>query len=388
MRKGETIIVSPNKLNIRFTVMKVSPSLCCFDWLVALMLKEREQTPFTIIFCQTVNDIVTVLSYLLEKLGRSGVYTGTTKDTPLHEQCLVGVYYSQTPDSHKDLVTNSFEGNGPVRVVIASSSLSMGVDFHHVTYVIHFGPSKNLTQHLQSAGRGGRDGSQAFSLTVFLPKHIRQCDKQMKKAVNSALNSCARVALLKDFDEEVVPLDLSHNCCGFCHKQCKCGGGDKCLVPVPVFDSLPEYQEEYGITFRTVSDDDRKCTEEALRELQLSLTFRSNLSVLASQFSKPYELPDSCIKEIVKNIETISTVTNVLRYCPTATYRLAVVILDVLNEIFGDIDITDGTYCISVVCPLIDETVQESDSIDCMDDDPFPEEVLPYEYEYSSDELP
>ena len=87
----------------------------------------------------------------------------------------------------------------------------MVVDFHHVAYVIHFGPSNNLSEHLQVAGRGGRDGSQAFSLAFFLPKHIRQCDKQMKNAVNSAQNSCARVALLKDFDDDIVPLELSHN---------------------------------------------------------------------------------------------------------------------------------------------------------------------------------
>ena len=134
MHKEETIMVSPNKLNIRFTVIKVSPSLSCFDWLVAIMLKEKEQTPFTIIFCQTVNDIVAVLSYLLEKLGLSRVYVGANKDIPLNKQCLVGVCYSQTPDSHKEAVTNSFEGNGPIRVFILSSSLSIQV----LTFIMSF----------------------------------------------------------------------------------------------------------------------------------------------------------------------------------------------------------------------------------------------------------
>ena len=201
---------------------------------------------------------------------------------------------------------------------------------------------------MQVAGRGGRDGSQASRLTYFLPEHIRQCDKQVKKAVNSSQNSCTRVALLKDFDEGIVPLDPSHNCCSFCHKQCKCSGGDTCVVPVPVFDSLPENLEKCGIVFRTVSDDERNCTEEALKELQVSLKFWSNLFVLSSGLSKPYESPDSCIVDIVKNVETISIITDVLRHCPTATYRLAVIILDVLNEVFEDRDITDKTYCLSV----------------------------------------
>ena len=69
--------------------------------------------------------------------------------------------------------------------------------------------------------------------------------------------------------------------------------------------------------------------------------------------SKPYELPDSCIVDVVKNFETISTITDVLKHCPKATYRSAVVILDVLNEVYEDIDITDETYCISAVCSTI-----------------------------------
>ena len=247
MQKGETITVSPNKNNIRFTVLKASPTLDCFDWLVTLILNEKERTPFTIIFCQTVNDIVTVLSYLLGKLGTSGMYMNMNGDTLLPENCLVGVYYSQTPNKHKDLITNSFESNGNVRVAIASSSLGMGVDFPCVTYVIHFGPSRMLSEHLQMAGRVGRDGSQSYSLTVFVPKHLIHCDKQVRKVVKCALNSCARMALVKSFDEDIIPVNPLHNCCSFCHKQCECSGEGKCSIPKPVFDNLPEHEEVYSV---------------------------------------------------------------------------------------------------------------------------------------------
>ena len=67
-------------------------------------------------------------------------------------------YITQTPKDAKDKITSSFECiKGSIRVVIGSTSLSMGVDFPHVRYVVHFGPSKNLTSHLQEAGRAGRD---------------------------------------------------------------------------------------------------------------------------------------------------------------------------------------------------------------------------------------
>lgn len=67
------------------------------------MLKEkRGETPFTIIFCKTVNDIVSVLTFFLMKLGQSGVYV--EGEGPIHERCLLGVYYSKTPQSHKDCI--------------------------------------------------------------------------------------------------------------------------------------------------------------------------------------------------------------------------------------------------------------------------------------------
>ena len=386
MQKGETITVSPNKNNIRFTVLKASPTLDCFDWLVTLILNEKERTPFTIIFCQTVNDIVTVLSYLLGKLGTSGMYVNMNGDTLLPEHCLVGVYYSQTPNKHKDLITNSFESNGNVRVAIASSSLGMGVDFPCVTYVIHFGPSRTLSEHLQMAGRVGRDGSQSYSLTVFVPKHLIHCDKQVRKVVKCALNSCARMALVKSFDEDIIPVNPLHNCCSFCYKQCECSGEGKCSIPKPVFDNLPEHKEVYGIQCRNVNSEDRVCVKDALRELQVSLSFRSNMSVLGATADKPYEFSDGCLKQIVDNVENISTITDVLMYCPSASYRLAVVILEVLMEVFEDIDISDEIYCISAVCPFLDDMIQASPAqTDCMDDELFYEDSIPSDY--SSDEL-
>lgn len=122
------IVVSPNKDNIRFSVLKADKSMHCFDWLVEVLKEKKENTPFTIIFCKTVNDIVSVLTFFLMKLGQSGLYIDG--ECPKHERCLLGVYYSQTPQKHKDSVTSSFEGlSGNVRVVCASTSLSMGVDF-------------------------------------------------------------------------------------------------------------------------------------------------------------------------------------------------------------------------------------------------------------------
>jgi hypothetical protein len=85
------------------------------------MMKEKnEQMPFTLIFCQVVNDIVFILSCLLMELGSSGLYA--KGHLPQQQSCLIGVYYSQTPQSLKDTLTASVENDtGCTRVAIASS---------------------------------------------------------------------------------------------------------------------------------------------------------------------------------------------------------------------------------------------------------------------------
>ena len=68
-RDYKEVLISPNKENIRFTVAEADRNLSCLDWLVSLLKSKREQSPFCIIFCHTVSDIVLVLSTLLMKLG-------------------------------------------------------------------------------------------------------------------------------------------------------------------------------------------------------------------------------------------------------------------------------------------------------------------------------
>ena len=88
MKSGDLIIVSPNKDN-RFTVLQADKQFLCFNWLLSLLREEKQNTPFSIIFCKTVNDIVSLLTYILMKLGNSGLYVDG--EGPIHERCLLGV---------------------------------------------------------------------------------------------------------------------------------------------------------------------------------------------------------------------------------------------------------------------------------------------------------
>lgn len=164
LRSLEIADVSINNKNIRFSVQKVKKGLSSFNWLVDKIAEHQKNSPKTIIFCQSITDLSTVLSYLLMKLG-DRAYVDQKKSL---SKCVLGVYHSNSPDELKECVKKSFKfDDGPIRVVLATSALSLGVNFKDVRYVIHYGPAPDLRNHLQQAGRAGRDGNQFFNVILY-----------------------------------------------------------------------------------------------------------------------------------------------------------------------------------------------------------------------------
>ena len=70
-------------------------------------------------------------------------------------------------------------------------------------YIVHYGPSKNVTSYLQEAGRIGRDGHEAYNVTVYRGRHLITCEPDIKAAVWKSLTSCCHMALLESFDDEI-----------------------------------------------------------------------------------------------------------------------------------------------------------------------------------------
>ena len=94
--------------------------------------------------------------------------------------CLLGVYHNYSPDERKERVEKSFKfDDGPIRVVLATFALSLGVNFKDIRYVIHYSPAPDLRSHLQEAGRAGRDGKKSFNVIFYHGQQLRLCDKQM-----------------------------------------------------------------------------------------------------------------------------------------------------------------------------------------------------------------
>ena len=89
---------------------------------------------------------------MMMTLGEAAFYPRTSRK---HEHCLLGIFHSLSLKEYKERLIVSFKGQGPKRVAIATTALSMGVNFPDVRYIVHFGPARTLLDFHQQAGRAG-----------------------------------------------------------------------------------------------------------------------------------------------------------------------------------------------------------------------------------------
>ena len=246
------------------------------------------------------------------KLGNDACLDGSE---PAPERCLLGVYYSATPIqivSKQGYISSSFTGNGKARVVIAFTSLSMGVDFPHVKYVIHFGPGRTLTDHLQQAGRAGRDSQQAYNIILYQGKHLSLCEPTMKEVIRK--KECIRKLLLCHFTDDDISLPTLHDCCSRCHTSCTCEG-EECSKPYFNFDQMTDISMRKKIReLWNVCTEDKQCLKEALQEVGLSLDLSSGVTLFDSTGLITHGFSDNVIESIIENCDKIFNINDLMEY--------------------------------------------------------------------------
>ena len=111
-----------------------------------------------------MSDMANVANYLFFKLGCEA-YNFKTADM---KDCLIDIFHSMTWTESKDKFLASFKQAESVkRIVVASTALSMRVNFPDVKYVVNWGPTRTLLDYHQEAGRAGSDGSPAHSIIIY-----------------------------------------------------------------------------------------------------------------------------------------------------------------------------------------------------------------------------
>ncbi len=273
-------------------------------------------------------EIASVCNYLLLKMGKNAYHE--TADGS--RSCIVGIYHSMTWAATKQNLLASFKGSGDStkKIIIASTALSMGVNFPDVRYVINWGPPRTLIDYHQEAGRAGRDGEQAHSIIIYHGNQTAHCEDDVKQFVRT--EGCYRVASLKPFISNVLPVEPSHDCCNNCCINCKCS--DSCSKSNFPFEKDLTPDQEGPLRKRDINDQQSRDLCDSLMELKDKFEHHCSLEV--------HGFSNELVQELVGNCCTIFSISDILKF-PVFSVRTALQILEVFQEIFDDMEEADNT---------------------------------------------
>ena len=78
------------------------------------------------------------------------------------------MYTRASSDDIKKKILESFmTKGGKLRLLMATSAFSMGVDCPDIQNVVHIGPPSSLVQYVQESGRVGRNGTSSVALLLY-----------------------------------------------------------------------------------------------------------------------------------------------------------------------------------------------------------------------------
>ena len=220
------VIISPNKPNMKYTVHFCDSDdvRLNFSWLIQLLNEKGIETPRMIIFFRKVEHMSTVYKHVVYELRNS-----SESKQQLDENIrLIDMFHMKTTDSVKESICKSYHDQfGSLRVVLCTTSFSMGLDVKGVNSVVHYGLANDLEDYIQETGRAGRNPNDKCHAILMKYKRCtssKNISADMKKYVTSI--TCRRKQILKPFitglDTDSVSSTISHDCCDICTKSCKC----------------------------------------------------------------------------------------------------------------------------------------------------------------------
>lgn len=278
-----------------------------------------------------MNEIAVVVNHLISELGKSVFYP---EYSPVQDNCLLGIYHSNSWQSCKDRVLSQFKTDGVKHVLVSTTALCMGVNFPDVRYIVNWGPARSILDQHQEAGRAGRDGKKSHVIIIYHGQQAGHCEQEVKDFVRA--KGCYRVAAYKTLDTAIEPLEPFHDCCSFCSKTCKCGGVqcDEAVLPFEETMQEDSFSDEYGnVNQREVTTEERATLKEALCEVLNDMKMEG----LSLDESSSHGFSMQLIEDITNNCETIFTVQDLTVNFPVFSVSNSLRILEVIQEIFMDI---------------------------------------------------
>lgn len=219
LRNPVTVAVSPNRANIKLLVQP-SKSLKEFAKAIVQELKEKKAVyPKTVIFARCYQDCTSL--YLTVACGLKKDITFPQGYPNLLKYRLVSMYTRASTDEMKKKIMALFsQETCTLRVIIATTSFSMGIDIPDIRQVIHWNPPAEVEQYVQEIGRAGRDGKDSEA-TLMFDKANRYTTLAMKMYAECK-TECRRKNLFGNFIKYDHNTDPHCKCCDVCEMICDC----------------------------------------------------------------------------------------------------------------------------------------------------------------------
>ena len=135
---------------------------------ITAYFKLKMDTGRVIVFCRSIEDCALTWRELRFTLGTE-IMRVVTAET---EKC-----------EKEEVIKDLQQADGKFRLVIATSTLSMGINIKGVEYVVQLGIPTSFEEFLQKCGRVGREGSTGYAIIYPWFKKVHpKTDKSPRKA--------------------------------------------------------------------------------------------------------------------------------------------------------------------------------------------------------------
>eukprot|EP00795_Rhopilema_esculentum_P007200 gene7200-12870_t len=268
-----TIYVPMERSNIYYEVRRLkADDLSPFQFFIDALNHQKQNAPKTIVYCRNVKQVAVLFNHFNYMLGSNQYLNGWAS----LENRFIAMFHRSTAEVNKNFVLQEFKKRDSIiRIVFATTSFEMGLDFEDVEVVVNFGVPRSLESFAQQCGRGGRRSAQAFSLVLYhggsglnsTTNEMREFSLSTKKCRRSIINRHFKIKLDKEdvSYESVNPIPTGCRCCDVCKCTCECL---ECFLAPWAKEKITESGD---IEMEDVSESLHKWSPEKLSLLEKSL---------------------------------------------------------------------------------------------------------------------
>ena len=216
--------VSPNRPNIFLSVVPAIKLESLAENICSALKKERIHYPKTVVFCRSYQDCMNLYLAIIEQLDKDKIEPPGYPN--FLEYRLVTMFTRASTSHMKKMVLSLFRNTKSLlRVLIATTAFSMGIDMPDIHQIFHYGTPCDVEQYLQEIGRAGRDEKESRAVLIN-SKGYHHVQPQMKRYCENK-DSCRRKELFKSFIMYEHAEVRKCTCCDICALSCFC---EKCKL--------------------------------------------------------------------------------------------------------------------------------------------------------------